>query len=57
MLNDPAFLAHLRAGNQVFTPTAQDVTNLVAFLQTIDDETPIFPIPVGQTICPSNVTF
>jgi cytochrome c peroxidase len=57
LLNAPEFLAHLRAGNQVFTPTAQDVVNLVAFLQTIDDDTMIFPIPAGQTICPANVTF
>lgn len=57
LLKAPEFQAHLRAGNQVFTPSDAEVADLVAFLLTIDEDTPIISTPAGQTICPSNVTF
>ncbi len=57
LIETPEFLTHLRAGNQVFTPSATDIANLVAFLQTIDDDTTTFPIQANQTFCPSSVTF
>lgn len=56
-LLDPSgdFTNHLRAGNQVFAPTAQQLADLVAFVKTIDDGTPSFPIDPQQDFCPSNV--
>ncbi len=56
-LLDPSgeFVAHLRAGNQVFTPSDQDIRDLVAFLETIDDETETIPVPDGQQFCPVGV--
>ncbi|MCB9598382.1 MAG: beta-propeller fold lactonase family protein [Sandaracinaceae bacterium] len=56
-LFDPSgdFGDHLRAGNQVFVPTATQVTDLIAFLRTIDDSTPTIPVPAGQRICPTGV--
>lgn len=54
-LFDPegAFGDHLRAGNQVFVPTATQVRDLVAFLRTIDNSTPTFPVPAGHQLCPT----
>ncbi|MBC8069171.1 MAG: beta-propeller fold lactonase family protein [Deltaproteobacteria bacterium] len=49
------FTAHLRAGNQVFAPSAQELADLVAFVQTIDDSTETFAIDPDQDFCPSNV--
>lgn len=56
-LLDPegAFTAHLRAGNQVFTPSAEDIANLIAFLHSIDDSTPTIAVPAGQRFCPEGV--
>ncbi|HHH27387.1 MAG TPA: hypothetical protein ENK57_03420 [Polyangiaceae bacterium] len=56
-LLDPAgeHLAHLRAGNQIFAPSATDVADLIAFLRTIDDSTPTFTVPADQRICPTGV--
>ncbi len=44
---------HLRSGNQVFSPTEQERADLVAFLQSIDDETETIPVPEGQNFCPT----
>ncbi len=57
LIDSSEFQAHLLAGNQVFAPSATDVENLVAFLQTIDDDTPTMTTPAGMTFCPSDVTF
>ena len=46
------FKAHLTAGNQVFAPTDAELADLVAFVQSIDDDTPPIPVPAGQIICP-----
>ncbi len=56
-LLDPAgdFGDHLRAGNQVFSPSAQELADLIAFVQSIDDTTETFPIDPEQDFCPSNV--
>lgn len=56
-LLDPSgdFTNHLRSGNQVFSPTAQELADLIAFVKTIDDDTPTFPIDPQQDFCPSNV--
>lgn len=55
LLSD-AFGDHLRAGNQVFSPTEQQRADLVAFLQTIDDDTPTMDVPAGQRFCPTGFT-
>ena len=57
-LLDPAgdFVDHLRSGNQVFTPNATDIANLIAFLRTIDDETATIAVPAGQRFCPEGVS-
>ncbi len=49
------FTTHLRGGNQVFAPTAQQLADLIAFVKTIDDDTAPFPIDPQQDFCPSNV--
>jgi hypothetical protein len=56
-LLDPAgdFVTHLRAGNQVFSPTPQELADLIAFVKTIDDSTATFPIDPLQDICPDSV--
>jgi DNA-binding beta-propeller fold protein YncE len=56
-LLDPGgdFTAHLRAGNQVFSPTDEELADLVAFVRSIDDDTLPFPIDVAQQICPDDV--
>jgi len=57
-LLDPSgdFVAHLQAGNQVFAPTDTQIRDLVAFLRTIDDDTPTFTLPADQQLCPTGVT-
>jgi DNA-binding beta-propeller fold protein YncE/mono/diheme cytochrome c family protein len=57
-LLDPSgeYTTHLRAGNQVFTPSAQELLDLVAFLRTIDDGTTTIPVPAGQRFCPEGVS-
>jgi mono/diheme cytochrome c family protein len=56
-LLDPSgsFVSHLQAGNQVFSPTPGDLTDLIAFLQTIDDQTPIIDVPATQRFCPTGI--
>lgn len=56
-LFDPSgdFTNHLRAGNQVFSPTEQQLADLIAFVKTIDDETDSFAIDPEQDFCPANV--
>jgi YVTN family beta-propeller protein len=49
------FTAHLQAGDFVFAPSAQQVADLIAFLQTIDDTTEIFPLDPSFQICPVGV--
>lgn len=49
------FVTHLRAGNQVFAPTDQQLADLIAFVASIDDTTDTFPIDAQQDICPANV--
>ena len=58
-LLDPSgdFGAHLRAGNQVFSPTDTELADLIAFLRSIDDSTETFPIPSDQQFCPNGLTF
>ena len=58
-LLDPAgdFGTHLRAGNQVFSPTDTELADLIAFLRSIDDSTPTFAIPSDQDFCPDSVSF
>jgi YVTN family beta-propeller protein len=46
------FQLHLQAGNQVFAPSAQELADLIAFVQSIDDDTPTIPVPVNQRFCP-----
>ncbi|MFV8755657.1 hypothetical protein ACNOYE_34330 [Nannocystaceae bacterium ST9] len=57
VLLDPSgdFVTHLRAGNQVFSPTAQELADLVAFVKSIDDDTEPFPLDLQQEFCPTNV--
>ncbi len=57
LIDSPEFQAHLLAGNAVFAPNATQIANLVAFLQTIDDDTPTIATPSGMTFCPADVTF
>ena len=56
-LLDPAgdFGDHLRAGNQVFSPSAQELADLIAFVASIDDTTETFAIDPDQDFCPANV--
>jgi cytochrome c peroxidase len=56
-LLDPSgeFTTHLRAGNQVFAPSRQQLADLIAFVKTIDDDTETFPIDPEQDFCPTNV--
>jgi hypothetical protein len=56
-LLDPAgdFVTHLQAGNQTFSPSAQELADLIAFVNTIDDSTETFPIDPLQDICPASV--
>ena len=43
---------HLRAGNQVFSPTEQERADLIAFVRSIDDTTDTIAVPSGQRFCP-----
>jgi hypothetical protein len=56
-LLDPGgdFVTHLQAGNLVFSPTAQELADLIAFVNTIDDTTATFPIDPLQDFCPTDV--
>ena len=58
-LLDPAgeFGPHLRAGNQVFSPTDDELADLIAFLRSIDDDTPTIEVPADQQFCPNGLTF
>lgn len=58
-LLDPAgdFGDHLRAGNQIFSPTDDELRDLIAFLRTIDDDTETIAVPDDMEFCPNNVTF
>jgi len=50
------FAKHLQAGNQVFSPSEAQLRDLIAFLRSIDDDTPTFAVPAGQNICPVGVS-
>ena len=52
LLTRPAYSVHLRAGNASFAPSAAEVDNLVAFLESIDDDTPVIPAPADFNLCP-----
>ena len=56
-LLDPSgdFVAHLQAGNQVFSPSTQELADLIAFLQGIDDTTTTIAVPGAQQFCPEGV--
>lgn len=58
-LLDPSgeFGNHLRAGNQVFSPTETELADLIAFLRSIDDHTAPFAIPAEQDFCPNGISF
>jgi YVTN family beta-propeller protein len=43
---------HTRAGNPNFLPSEGDVADLTAFLLSIDESTPVFPIEAGTVLCP-----
>lgn len=49
------FLGHLRAGNQVFSPTPTELANLIAFLRSIDDDTAPIAVPADRRFCPSGL--
>jgi cytochrome c peroxidase len=53
LLSD-TFKSHLQAGNQVFAPTPQELTDLIAFVQSIDEDTMPIPVPDNQRFCPKN---
>lgn len=58
-LLDPAgeFTTHLRAGNQVFSLSDEELADLIAFLRSIDDDTETFAIESEFVFCPDNVSF
>ncbi|MCH9688531.1 MAG: hypothetical protein K0V04_44280 [Deltaproteobacteria bacterium] len=58
-LLDPAgeFASHLSAGNQVFSPTDDELADLIAFLRSIDDDTETFAVPADQSFCPNGLNF
>lgn len=58
-LLDPTgdFGDHLRAGNQVFSPTDDELADLIAFLRSIDDDTETITLPAEQDICPDGLVF
>ncbi len=43
---------HTRAGNPNFLPTAGDLADLSAFVLSIDESTPAFPLEPGSVLCP-----
>jgi YVTN family beta-propeller protein len=47
---------HTRAGNPNFLPSEGDVADLTAFLLSIDEATPAFPIEPGTVLCPEDFT-
>jgi len=47
-----AWAVHRTAGNPGFAPTPQQVDALVAFLESIDDDTEPVPPPQGYNYCP-----
>lgn len=49
------FTDHLRAGNQVFSPTDEQLADLIAFLRSIDDDTEPFDLVTEQDFCPVDV--
>jgi YVTN family beta-propeller protein len=49
------FVEHLRSGNATFTPTDQERAQLIAFLRTIDDDTPTIAVPSDQKFCPTSI--
>lgn len=49
------FSTHLRAGNQVFSPTDEQLADLIAFVASIDDDTEIIPLDSSYDICPDSV--
>lgn len=51
LLSDPKWVSHLQAGNPVFVPTAAEVDDLVAFLLSIDADTPEMATPAGFDVC------
>jgi cytochrome c peroxidase len=58
-LLDPAgeFTSHLRAGNQVFSLSDDELADLIAFLRSIDDDTETFAIDPEFVFCPDGVNF
>lgn len=48
---------HLRAGNQVFSPSESELADLIAFLRSIDDSTETFETPADQDFCPDGISF
>lgn len=58
-LLDPTgvFGNHLRAGNQVFSPSDDELADLVAFIRTIDDDTETFVIADDMRFCPTGLSF
>ena len=56
-LLDPAgdFGDHLRAGNQIFSPTDDELRDLIAFLRTIDDDTETIAVPDDMVFCPDGL--
>ena len=52
---DGAFVDHLRAGNQIFAPTDKERADLIAFLRSIDDDTPVIDVPLEQRFCPNGL--
>jgi hypothetical protein len=55
---DPAFTPHTRALSAIFSPNAQQVRKLVAFMSSIDDDTPpVSPALTGidTVVCPDGL--
>ncbi len=57
-LLDPTgdFGDHLRAGNQIFSPTDDELADLIAFLRSIDDDTETFETPDDMVFCPDGIS-
>lgn len=56
LLSDPDFQSHLIAGNAIFSLTAEERANLIAFIRTVDDDTTVVPLTAGHQLCPEGVT-
>lgn len=52
-LLDARFASHTQAGNPNFLPTAEEKLALIAFLKSVDEETPIFDLVQGTLLCPT----